>query len=68
LLNGQNKSKIASNGRLLLKKRRLNWSCSAEEEEEEEAPRPRRPETVTTPKIIDQIHELILEDPRPNFG
>ena len=23
---------------------------------------PRRPKTVTTPKIIDQIHELILED------
>jgi len=26
------------------------------------APRPRRPKTVTTPEIIDQIHELILED------
>ena len=25
------------------------------------APRPRRPKTVTTPEIIDQIHELILE-------
>ena len=29
-----------------------------------DAPRPRRPETVTTPEIIDQIHELILEDSR----
>jgi len=28
------------------------------------APRPGRPETVTTPDIIDQIHELILEDSR----
>jgi len=26
------------------------------------APRPGRPKTVTTPEIIDQIHELILED------
>ena len=25
------------------------------------APRPGRPKTVTTPEIIDQIHELILE-------
>jgi len=29
-----------------------------------DAPRPGRPETVTTPQIIDQIHELILEDCR----
>ena len=29
-----------------------------------EAPRPGRPKTVTTPGIIDQIHELILEDRR----
>ena len=28
------------------------------------APRPGRPKTVTTPEIIDQIHELILEDRR----
>ena len=28
------------------------------------APRPRRPKTVTTPEIVDQIHELILEDRR----
>ena len=28
------------------------------------APRPGRPKTVTTPKIIHQIHELILEDRR----
>jgi len=28
------------------------------------APRPRRPKTMTTPEIIDQIHELILEDRR----
>ena len=29
-----------------------------------DAPRPGRHKTVTTPKIIDQIHELILEDRR----
>jgi len=29
-----------------------------------DAPRPGRPKTVTTPKIIDQINELILEDRR----
>ena len=29
-----------------------------------DAPRPGRPETVTTPEIIDQIHELILENRR----
>jgi len=28
------------------------------------APRPGRPKTVTTPEIIDNIHELILEDRR----
>ena len=28
------------------------------------APRPGRPKTVTTPDIIDRIHELILEDRR----
>ena len=27
-----------------------------------DAPRPGRPKTVTTPEIIDRIHELILED------
>ena len=27
-----------------------------------DAPHPGRPKTVTTPEIIDQIHELILED------
>jgi len=27
-----------------------------------DAPRPGRPKTVTTPEIIDQIHEIILED------
>ena len=27
-----------------------------------DAPRPGRPKTVNTPEIIDQIHELILED------
>ena len=27
-----------------------------------DAPRPGRPKTVTSPEIIDQIHELILED------
>jgi len=29
-----------------------------------DAPRPRRPKTVTTQEIIDQIHELILDDRR----
>jgi len=29
-----------------------------------DAPRPGRPKTVTTPEIIDQIHELILDDHR----
>jgi len=29
-----------------------------------DAPRPGRPKTVTSPEIIDQIHELILEDCR----
>ena len=29
-----------------------------------DAPRPGRPKTVTTPEIIDEIHELILEDRR----
>jgi len=29
-----------------------------------DAPRPARPKTVTTPEIIDQIHELIFEDRR----
>ena len=28
------------------------------------APRPGRPKTMTTPEIIDQIHEIILEDRR----
>jgi len=29
-----------------------------------DAPRPGRPKTVTTPEIIDQIHEIIFEDRR----
>ena len=29
-----------------------------------DAPRPGRPKTLTNPKIIDQIHELILEERR----
>jgi len=29
-----------------------------------DVPHPGRPKTVTTPEIIDQIHELILEDHR----
>jgi len=29
-----------------------------------DSPRPGRPKTVTTPEIIDQIHELILENRR----
>ena len=28
-----------------------------------DAPRPGRPKTITTPEIIDHIHEIILEDP-----
>jgi len=31
-------------------------------------PRSGRPKTVTTPEIMDQIHELILEDRQPDFG
>ena len=27
-----------------------------------DAPRPRRPKTLATPEIINQIHELIFED------
>jgi transposase len=33
-----------------------------------DTPRPVRPNTVTTPDIINQIHELILEDHWPDFG
>jgi hypothetical protein len=33
-----------------------------------DAPHPKRPKTVTTPEIIDQIRELILEDRKPDFG
>jgi hypothetical protein len=33
-----------------------------------DAPCPGRPKTVTTPGDIDKIHELILEDCRPDFG
>ena len=33
-----------------------------------DAPRPGRPKTVTTPEIIDQIHELILEERRADLG
>ena len=33
-----------------------------------DAPRPGRHKTVTTPEIIDQIHELILEDRQMEFG
>ena len=33
-----------------------------------DAPRPGQIKTVTTPEIIDQIHELILEDRQPDFG
>jgi len=29
-----------------------------------DTPRPGRPKTVTTPEIIEEIHELILEDRR----
>ena len=29
-----------------------------------DTPRPGRPKTVTTPKIVDHIHELILENRR----
>ena len=29
-----------------------------------DAPRPGRPKTMTTPEIIDQIHELMFEDHR----
>jgi hypothetical protein len=33
-----------------------------------DATRPRGHKTVTTPEIINQIHELILEDRLPGFG
>jgi transposase len=33
-----------------------------------DAPRPGQPKTVTTPESIVKIHELILEDRRPDFG
>jgi len=33
-----------------------------------DAPRPGQPKTVISPDIIDKIHELILEDCRPDFG
>jgi hypothetical protein len=33
-----------------------------------DAPRPLRHNTVTTPEIIDQILELILDDRWPDFG
>jgi len=33
-----------------------------------DAPRPGRPKTLTIREITDQIHELILEDRRPDFG
>jgi len=33
-----------------------------------DAPRPGRPKTVNTSEIIHQIHKLILEDRRPDFG
>jgi hypothetical protein len=33
-----------------------------------DAPRPGRPKTMANPEIIDQIHELILEDRGPDFG
>jgi len=33
-----------------------------------DAPRPGRTKTMTIPQIIDQIHELILEDRRMDFG
>ena len=36
--------------------KRVDFSC--------DSPRPARPKTVTTPEIIVQIHELILEDRR----
>jgi hypothetical protein len=36
LLSGQNKSKIAPNGRSSLRRPKLSQSCSEEEEEEEE--------------------------------
>jgi hypothetical protein len=32
-----------------------------------DAPFPGQPKTVTTPEIIDQIHELTLEDRQPDF-
>jgi hypothetical protein len=33
-----------------------------------EAPRLGRLKAVNTPEIIDQIHDIIFEDRRPDFG
>jgi len=33
-----------------------------------DATRPGRPKTVITPEISDQIHNIILEERRPDFG
>ena len=41
-----------------------NVSEKTLQRKQKHAPRPGRPKTVTTPGIIDQIHELILEDSR----
>ena len=43
-----------------------NWvaQCKLGDFSTRNAPRPGRPKTVTTPEIIDHIHELIFEDRR----
>jgi len=43
-----------------------NWAAQFKRDDFStcDAPRPGRPKTVTTPEIIDQIRELILEDRR----
>ena len=44
---------------------RQNWAAQFKRDFSTcDAPRPGRPKTVTNPEIIDQIHELMLEDRR----
>jgi len=55
-LGGHARSHAAVENRVAQFKRGYFFTCDAS--------RPGRPKTVTTPGIIDQIHELILEDRR----
>ena len=48
----------------IVRPRKKNWMAQFKRGDFStcDAPRPGRPKTVTSPEIIDQIHELILED------